>query len=112
MTCENYPNAKSRVLFGATIPTCFLVLGVLGVGLYLSFSFSVWAGPVSVVIALIGGGGLNIILSRRILGSLPCPKCGRRNLTQKESDSSYQLLICDSCEIEWNTRICNDSMPD
>lgn len=112
MTRIHYPNAKSRMIFVTLIPAGFVAFGVFGAGIYLWWSFDYeWAAFVFGFLAVILGGGLQLLLFHRFLAALPCPRCGRMNLTLQEGDGSRQLLVCESCHVEWDTGICNDSLP-
>lgn len=81
---------------------------LFGLGIYLeNFRGVAYATPISGILSVITFGLLDVLCQRRLLNRLLCPKCGRVPLRPTEDARRIQLLLCDSCGIEWDTQINN-----
>lgn len=101
-----YPGCVRRVLPKQALLALYTAMPVFGLGLYLrvvhDINWAAWCFGLSGVLIF---GVASKLLQKKLYGALPCPGCGRTNLTQSNSRDSDQwdLLICECCSIEWET---------
>ncbi|MFM2166833.1 MAG: hypothetical protein RIS79_1204 [Verrucomicrobiota bacterium] len=104
-----YQGACRRVEFQSSL-LAIPAFTLFGLGIYLeNFRGFAYATPIAGILSVITFGLLDVLCQRRLLSRLPCPKCGRVPLRPTEDARRMQLLLCDSCGIEWDTQINNDA---
>jgi predicted RNA-binding Zn-ribbon protein involved in translation (DUF1610 family) len=104
-----YQGACRRVEFQSSL-LAIPAFTLFGLGIYLeNFRGVAYATPIAGILSVITFGLLDVLCQRRLLSRLPCPKCGRVPLRPTENVRRMQLLLCDSCGIEWDTQINNDA---
>ena len=93
-------------MFLMTAPFGF---GFFGFGVFLSIRHDIeWAPGVCGVLAVLICGFSDFCLQRYFLRRIPCPQCGQKDLEQTEDSRRQQLLVCRTCQIQWDTGISND----
>ena len=90
----------------------YTVFPIFGLGLYLrlvhDINWAIWVFGISAILIF---GLASQLLQKKLYGALPCPNCGRTNLTQSNTRDSdrWHLLTCESCSIEWETGLGDGS---
>jgi hypothetical protein len=106
MERREYPGCRGYLFSRFALIGFLTAVPAFALGMYLRLLHDTkWALPVFGILGITLFGVCAEAFRRRAATRLPCPVCRRTDLAQRVSNEPEEcyLLVCDTCQIEWET---------